>query len=135
MKAKIIIISFATLVVGVLVGGFVLQSVKAEGIKSLPLPSFIEEFLTDEQKQQIQTEMQERNQLREKITEEATKTDEGIQITLKGQDQETIDKMHQMYDENGGKWKMGLMKGMKKGLMSGEGFVDENGNGICDHTE
>ena len=123
MSKQNLFIGIGTLVAGVALGGVLLNPISAqEG----------EETDTSGSCQQNCEQRQEMAKIRDQVNREVTKTGEGIQINLNGQDQETIDKMHEIYDESGGelgKWGMGG-RGMR-----GAGFVDENGNGICDHKE
>lgn len=135
-KKHTVVVSLA-LIVGVFLGGIVINQAKANEGEANSFGSgrggMIEEYLTDEEKEQIKNEFQERHELMAEVDREAIKTDEGIQVNLKGQDQETVDKMHQLYDENGGTW--GKWKGGHMGGRFGKYFVDEDGNGVCDRME
>ncbi len=131
MKAKSIVLTLSALMVGVVIGGVALNYAKADETTNDT------QTLTQEQVRERHQEMME---LHDNIDRVVTKTDEGIQINLNGEDQTTIDQMHTIYDENGGTWGFGPREGMGKGMgmgrmMNGEGFVDEDGNGVCDHAE
>lgn len=119
MSKKNLIISTLALTLGVVLGGFVFQTVRADDteISTTDCPMYAN--LTQEERDQIRNNMEEMHNLHDKIERTVTKTDEGIQINLKGEDQETIDKMHEIYDENNGEWGHGKMM-MRGGMMGSE---------------
>lgn len=133
MSKKVIIVSTLALLLGVGLGGVFLNGVSADESQNqgeLRNRNF-EQNLSEEEKLQIQERRQEMQALQENINREVVKTEEGIQINLTGENEETINKMHEMYDENGGEWgKWGM-----GGKMMRQGFIDEDGNGVCDHLE
>ena len=70
--------------------------------------TFMDSLLTDEQKAQLEEDRaeheamrEEMEQYRDNITREVTKTDNGIQINLTTDDAETLEWMHNHYDEGG----------------------------------
>ncbi|OGB78826.1 hypothetical protein A2296_05190 [candidate division CPR3 bacterium RIFOXYB2_FULL_35_8] len=121
MSKKNLIISTLALTIGVALGGFVFQTVRADDteISTTDCPMYAN--LTQEERDQIRANGETMRNLRDNIERTVTKTDDGIQINLNGEDQETIDQMHEFYDENGGNWGRGGMgKGMRRGLTLSE---------------
>jgi hypothetical protein len=112
MSPKKIILTLGILTLGVGAGAVLTtRAHAADQPGTNPTPRILQEFgdiLTGEQKQQIQDRVTARRTMMDNITREVTKTDDGIQINLKGSDQATIDQMHAEFDANGGTWgKMG----------------------------
>ena len=117
MSKKNIIITTFALVFGVLLGGVIFKTVKASDVQDVNITRPFMKNLSQEERDQIQKNVQEIRDLHDKIERTVTKTDDGIQINLKGKDQDTINKMHELYDQNGGDWgHWGRM--MRQGMMN-----------------
>lgn len=136
MKNKTYIFASLALVMGVMIGGVALNSVSAdeEAAEGLRVPPMMEQYIDEEERVQLQANfeehrvvMEERHELMEKATREATKTDDGIQINITWEDSEDVAKAHEMFDENDGEWgkwggegMKGMERGMHQGMFGGE---------------
>ncbi|HNT29932.1 MAG TPA: hypothetical protein PKL83_03190 [bacterium] len=136
MKGKRASLIALTAVFGITIGGAIVGSLSAvnaaDDESTRPTPIW-EQYLTDEEKQTVYDEMEahraEMEQRREEfqtyrdtISITSEKTDTGIQVNITGDNQETIDWMHSVYDENGGEWRGMGMGGRPGGRGPGMGM-------------
>jgi hypothetical protein len=111
MHPKKLIAGATLAVVGVAAGAILTVSANAadEAIDISP-PWF--RYLSEEQQAEVETKMEAERTLAGSIEREVVKTDDGLRITLRSDNAEAVEMMHERYDQSDGEFPgFGMFKG------------------------